>query len=32
MVKIMLEKKKENNCEIGVKRGTRQKLYARTVK
>ena len=27
IVKIMIEKEKENNCEIGVKRGARQKLY-----
>ena len=32
MVKIMIEKKKENNCEIGVKRGAKQKLHTRTVK
>ena len=27
MVKIMIEKKKENKCEIGVKRAARQKLH-----
>ena len=32
MVKIMIEKKKENNCEISVKCGARQKLHTRTMK
>ena len=27
MVKIILEKKKENKCGIGVKRAARQKLH-----
>ena len=36
MVKIILEKKKENKCEIGVKRAARvsktKATYTRTVK